>query len=152
MSRTPKQSRPSWVIARTDLRQLLQARDFWLPLMVVALDGPELRIVATTGAYRAFAGRTEMIGLPVREAFPETLGQQIMEIFERTYACLLLARARPGVSLLPMPRPFSSCPTRYRSSCPLRYSKPSARTKQARTFWCADTMRSQQTALRSVLK
>ena len=37
MSRTPKQGRPSWVIARTDLRQLLQARDFWLPLMIVAL-------------------------------------------------------------------------------------------------------------------
>jgi len=25
------------VIARTDLRQLMQARDFWMPLMVVAL-------------------------------------------------------------------------------------------------------------------
>ena len=34
MSRRPstRQPRPSWVIARTDLRQLLQARDFWLPL------------------------------------------------------------------------------------------------------------------------
>ena len=32
-----RQPRPSWVIARTDLRQLLQARDFWLPLMIVAL-------------------------------------------------------------------------------------------------------------------
>ena len=32
-----KQARPSWVIARTDLRQLLQARDFWLPLTIVAL-------------------------------------------------------------------------------------------------------------------
>ncbi len=29
--------RPSWVIARTDLRQLMQARDFWMPLMIVAL-------------------------------------------------------------------------------------------------------------------
>ena len=37
MSRAAKQSRPSWVIAKTDLRQLLQARDFWLPLMIVAL-------------------------------------------------------------------------------------------------------------------
>src|SRR5207248_2516135 len=36
-TRSTKQARPSWVIARTDLRQLLQARDFWLPLMVVAL-------------------------------------------------------------------------------------------------------------------
>jgi ABC-type Na+ efflux pump permease subunit len=30
-------SSPSWVIARTDLRQLRQARDFWLPLSIVAL-------------------------------------------------------------------------------------------------------------------
>ncbi len=37
MSRAGKHSRPSWVIARTDLRQLMQARDFWLPLMIVAL-------------------------------------------------------------------------------------------------------------------
>ncbi len=39
MSRRPstRQPRPSWVIARTDLRQLLQARDFWLPLTIVAL-------------------------------------------------------------------------------------------------------------------
>ena len=32
-----RQQRPSWVIARTDLRQLMQARDFWLPLTIVAL-------------------------------------------------------------------------------------------------------------------
>ena len=39
VSRRPstRQPRPSWVIARTDLRQLLQARDFWLPLTIVAL-------------------------------------------------------------------------------------------------------------------
>ena len=30
--RPPVSPRPSWVIARTDLRQLRQARDFWLPL------------------------------------------------------------------------------------------------------------------------
>lgn len=37
MSRATKQPNPSWVIAKTDLRQLMQARDFWLPLMIVAL-------------------------------------------------------------------------------------------------------------------
>jgi ABC-type Na+ efflux pump permease subunit len=38
-SRAPKRrsQRPSWVIARTDLRQLVQARDFWMPLSIVAL-------------------------------------------------------------------------------------------------------------------
>ena len=41
---TPRHSRrsrrgrsPAWVIARTDLRQFVQARDFWLPLSIVAL-------------------------------------------------------------------------------------------------------------------
>ena len=36
-TRRPRTQRPSWVIARTDLRQLVQARDFWMPLSFVAL-------------------------------------------------------------------------------------------------------------------
>jgi ABC-type Na+ efflux pump permease subunit len=36
MSRRRQPSR-AWVIARTDLRQFVQARDFWLPLSIVAL-------------------------------------------------------------------------------------------------------------------
>ena len=36
MSRTRQPSR-AWVIARTDLHQFVQARDFWLPLSIVAL-------------------------------------------------------------------------------------------------------------------
>ncbi len=35
MSRTRTPSR-AWTIARTDLRQLRQARDFWMPLMIIA--------------------------------------------------------------------------------------------------------------------
>jgi ABC-type Na+ efflux pump permease subunit len=39
LSPTRRRRRPSpaWVIARTDLRQLRQARDFWVPLSIVAL-------------------------------------------------------------------------------------------------------------------
>lgn len=36
MSRT-RQPSQAWVIARTDLHQFVQARDFWLPLSIVAL-------------------------------------------------------------------------------------------------------------------
>ena len=36
MRRTRQPSR-AWVIARTDLKQFVQARDFWLPLSIVAL-------------------------------------------------------------------------------------------------------------------
>ncbi|MCZ7525457.1 MAG: ABC transporter permease [Acidimicrobiia bacterium] len=34
---TPRRRSAAWTIARTDLRQLLESRDFWLPLAVVAL-------------------------------------------------------------------------------------------------------------------
>jgi len=37
VKRRGRRSSPAWVIARTDLRQLRQARDFWLPLSIVAL-------------------------------------------------------------------------------------------------------------------
>jgi ABC-type Na+ efflux pump permease subunit len=36
-TRTPKRRSRAWVIARTDLHQFVQARDFWLPLSIVAL-------------------------------------------------------------------------------------------------------------------
>ncbi|WP_310366831.1 SpoIIE family protein phosphatase [Catenuloplanes atrovinosus] len=57
-----------------------------MPLMVIAMSGPDLRVVAATGAYRAYAGRTQMIGVPIREVFPESLGQQIWEIYDQVYA------------------------------------------------------------------
>lgn len=57
-----------------------------MPLMVLALEGPDLRVVAATGAYRRYTGRSEMIGVPLREVFPEAVGRQVWGIFERTYA------------------------------------------------------------------
>jgi ABC-2 type transport system permease protein len=36
-SRSHRRPRPAWVIARTDLHQFVKARDFWLPLSIVAL-------------------------------------------------------------------------------------------------------------------
>lgn len=57
-----------------------------LPLPVLAMEGVEHRVVATTDAYRVYADRQYMIGMPVREVFPEALGQQIWPIFDRVYA------------------------------------------------------------------
>jgi ABC-type Na+ efflux pump permease subunit len=37
VSSRERESSPAWVFARTDLGQLRQARDFWLPLSIVAL-------------------------------------------------------------------------------------------------------------------
>lgn len=64
------------------VRQVFDA----LPLLVVAMDGPQLRVVATTAAYREYVGRQEMIGAPISELFVEAIGQHVMEIHERVYA------------------------------------------------------------------
>ncbi|MFD4668496.1 SpoIIE family protein phosphatase [Lentzea sp. NPDC058450] len=55
-----------------------------MPLMVVVLAGPEHRIVAATGAYRAWTGRQTLIGMTLREAFAE--GRLTWEMADRVYA------------------------------------------------------------------
>src|ERR1017187_6141641 len=57
-----------------------------MPVVLVALAGPDHRIVAMNAAYRSFTGRSGVIGVPCREAFPEIGGQQIYELLERGYA------------------------------------------------------------------
>lgn len=54
-----------------------------LPLMVCAVEGPELRFTAATRAYRTYAGRETITGTPFHEAYPEVMGQRIAELFER---------------------------------------------------------------------
>ncbi|MDQ2812602.1 MAG: SpoIIE family protein phosphatase [Actinomycetota bacterium] len=57
-----------------------------MPVVLVALAGPDHRIVAMNAAYRSFTGRSGVIGLPCREAFPEIGGQQLYELLDRVYA------------------------------------------------------------------
>jgi serine phosphatase RsbU (regulator of sigma subunit)/anti-sigma regulatory factor (Ser/Thr protein kinase)/anti-anti-sigma regulatory factor len=57
-----------------------------MPVVMVALAGPDHRIVAANAAYRSFTGRSGVIGVPCREAFPEVIGQQLYELFDRVYA------------------------------------------------------------------
>ncbi|MFK3984374.1 SpoIIE family protein phosphatase [Micromonospora sp. NPDC050397] len=57
-----------------------------MPLMVVGMEGPELRLAAATAAFREYVGRQEVIGQPLRKAFAEFAGQQALEIYERVYA------------------------------------------------------------------
>jgi serine phosphatase RsbU (regulator of sigma subunit)/anti-sigma regulatory factor (Ser/Thr protein kinase)/anti-anti-sigma regulatory factor len=57
-----------------------------MPVVMMALAGPDHRIVATNAAYRSFTGRSGVIGVPCREAFPEIKGQQLYELFDRVYA------------------------------------------------------------------
>lgn len=57
-----------------------------LPIPVVIVDGADHRFVAANAAYRAFSGRQELIGMTMREAFPELDGQQLFEAVERVHA------------------------------------------------------------------
>ncbi|MET9225786.1 SpoIIE family protein phosphatase [Lentzea sp. NPDC003310] len=67
-----------------------------MPLMVVAFSGPEHRIVAATGAYRAWTGRAELVGMTLQEAFAEGVGRQLGEIADRVYATGRAESLRPG--------------------------------------------------------
>ena len=56
-----------------------------MPAVLLALAGPDHRIVAANAACRAFTGRPDPIGMPYREAFPEIEGQQVYELLDRVY-------------------------------------------------------------------
>jgi serine phosphatase RsbU (regulator of sigma subunit)/anti-sigma regulatory factor (Ser/Thr protein kinase)/anti-anti-sigma regulatory factor len=57
-----------------------------LPVPLMALDGPDHRLAAMNAAYRAFTGRSGVIGVAYRDAFPELAGQQVYELLDRVYA------------------------------------------------------------------
>jgi anti-anti-sigma factor len=57
-----------------------------MPLTVVAFEGAELNVVAASRRFRELTGRSDLIGLPARTVLAEMTGQQILEIFERSYA------------------------------------------------------------------
>ncbi|MGX5653382.1 SpoIIE family protein phosphatase [Geodermatophilus nigrescens] len=65
-----------------DVRDAFEA----MPWLLVALEGPEHRMVAANAVYRAFAGRSDFIGRPAREVFPDIAGQQLFELLDRVYA------------------------------------------------------------------
>ena len=56
------------------------------PGALAAFAGPEHIVVAANHAYRSMFGRTDFVGLPVREVFPEIEGQQVIESLDRVYA------------------------------------------------------------------
>jgi serine phosphatase RsbU (regulator of sigma subunit)/anti-sigma regulatory factor (Ser/Thr protein kinase)/anti-anti-sigma regulatory factor len=57
-----------------------------LPMVLIALDGPDHRLAAMNAAYRAFTGRSGVLGVAYRDAFPELAGQQVYELLDRVYA------------------------------------------------------------------
>ena len=57
-----------------------------LPMLLAVLDGPDHRLVAMNAAYRAFAGRPDVMGVPYRDAFPGLAGQPLHDMLDRVYA------------------------------------------------------------------
>ena len=56
------------------------------PSFMVVLRGPAFVIETANEAYRRLTGQRELIGLPLRQAFPEVEGQGFFELIERVYA------------------------------------------------------------------
>jgi anti-anti-sigma factor len=56
-----------------------------VPAMLVGLEGPDHRFVATNAAFRAISPTSAPSGLPVREAYPELENQLTAGMFDRVY-------------------------------------------------------------------
>ena len=54
-----------------------------MPLLLASLEGPEHTYVAANAVYRAFVGRPEFVGIPIREVLPELAGQQVFAMSDR---------------------------------------------------------------------
>ena len=73
MSRGTRPPSRAWVIARTDLRQLRQARDFWLPLTIVAtlffvvIPTVLLLLISTVHDVKLIKQLSEVVGSPPKE-------------------------------------------------------------------------------------
>lgn len=57
-----------------------------LPLIAGGFEGPQLRAVATSALWRESLGRSEVIGVPLREIFAEMTEQQTAELYEQVFA------------------------------------------------------------------
>lgn len=55
------------------------------PVILCGLAGPDHRVIAANAAYRAALGRSDFVGSPLAEVFPEGAGQQLYEMADRVY-------------------------------------------------------------------
>ena len=55
------------------------------PIAIAVLEEPQLRFVLTNPSYLRLADRESLVGMTLREAFPEVEGQGVFEILDRVY-------------------------------------------------------------------
>ena len=56
------------------------------PVIIVAFEGPELRMVAANAAFRALTPRLQELGIRAEDFVPELQGQDFLEHFKRVYS------------------------------------------------------------------
>ncbi|GAA0470442.1 hypothetical protein Ade02nite_33580 [Paractinoplanes deccanensis] len=56
-----------------------------MPISLIALEGPEHRIVAANAVARRLGGRANPVGGTVAEVFPAAITQQVVELYDRAY-------------------------------------------------------------------
>jgi serine phosphatase RsbU (regulator of sigma subunit)/anti-sigma regulatory factor (Ser/Thr protein kinase)/anti-anti-sigma regulatory factor len=55
------------------------------PLVLIALAGHDHRVTAANKACRELIGRSDVIGLPIRQVLPELAGQRLVELLDQVY-------------------------------------------------------------------
>lgn len=65
---------------------MVRARFDALGLIVASYEGRDHRVVAANAAFRAFTGRSDAVGRPLRELLPEFEGRQVIAMADRAYA------------------------------------------------------------------
>ena len=76
-----RQATQSHAVTATQLTEIIELS----PAFMTVFRGPTLIIEMANDAYRQLVGERELIGLPVREAFPDIDGQGFFELVERVY-------------------------------------------------------------------
>jgi len=56
-----------------------------MPVLMVAVEGPDCRVVAVTGPVRALAERSGWVGHPLTEVYPELAAQGVLDIYTGVY-------------------------------------------------------------------
>src|SRR6185436_17248007 len=67
--------------AADDVRAVFEST----PALLCGLAGPDHRVIAANAAYRAAMGRSDFVGEPLAQMYPEGAGQQLFEMADRVY-------------------------------------------------------------------
>lgn len=80
------QSREQKALAEAEVqRQHLHGLFMQAPACIASLEGPELVFTLVNPSYQALVGERTLLGLPLRQAWPELQGQPFFELLESVY-------------------------------------------------------------------